>query len=174
MHDHVHAALAIIDHYATLYGALALFFIVALEAIGLPLPGESALVASSVLALRGDLQISHVALAAFLGAAVGDSIGYFVGRRYGALVLDRFAPRIGLTPERRAAFEAQFQKRGVYVVATARFVVILRQLNGLLAGTTGMPYRRFLVADLIGCAAWVAVWGLGPYFFADLFKGLGL
>lgn len=170
MQAHVHDALVLIDHYVALYGAPALFLIITLELLGMPLPGESILIASSFLALRGDLPILHVYLAAFLGGVLGDSIGYWIGHRFGSRVLDRFGPGLGLTPERRERFELQVRTRGVYLVATARFVVVLRQLNGVLAGSTGMPYRRFLVANIIGAAAWSAVWGLGPYFFADLFK----
>ena len=174
MYDQIHSALATLDHLAETWGALALFAIVALEAIGAPVPGESGVIAASLMALRGDLSIIHVVIAAFLGAVLGDSIGYFIGRRYGTAILDRFGHRIGLTAERRRDFESRYQSHGTYVVATARFVVVLRQLNGLLAGANKMPYRRFLAADLVGAAAWTLVWGLGPYFFGDLFKGLGL
>lgn len=172
MQAHVHDALILIDHYVALYGASALFLVILLESLGFPLPGESILIASSFLALRGDVPILHVYLAAFLGGVIGDSIGYWIGHRFGSRVLDRFGPRLGLTPDRRERFESQVRTNGVYVVATARFFVVLRQLNGILAGSTGMPYRRFLAANIIGAAAWSAVWGLGPYFFADLFKNL--
>lgn len=172
MQAHVHDALVLIDHYVALYGAPALFLIVTLESLGMPLPGESIVIAASFLALRGDLPILHVYLATFTGAVLGDSIGYLIGRRFGPRVLDRFGPSLGLTPERRERFESQMRSRGVYLVATARFFVVLRQLNGILAGSIGMPYRRFLAANIVGAAAWSAVWGLGPYFFADLFKSL--
>jgi membrane protein DedA with SNARE-associated domain len=172
MYDQIHSALATLHHLAESWGALALFAIVALESVGAPVPGESGVIAASLLALQGELSIIHVVLAAFLGAIVGDSIGFLIGRRYGTAVLDRFGHLVGLTPERRRDFEARYQTHGTYVVATARFVVVLRQLNGLLAGANRMPYRRFLAADLVGSAAWTAVWGLGPYFFAELFKGL--
>ena len=172
MQAHVHDALVLIDHYVALYGASALFLVILLESLGFPLPGESILIASSFLALRGDVPILHVYLAAFLGGVIGDSIGYWIGHRFGSRVLDRFGPRLGLTPDRRERFESQVRTNGAYVVATARFFVVLRQLNGILAGSTGMPYRRFLAANIIGAAAWSAVWGLGPYFFADLFKNL--
>lgn len=174
MASHLHDTLSFIEGYVALYGALALFVIIALESLGVPVPGESALIAASLLALRGDLAISHVFLAAFLGALLGDSVGYLIGHRYGTAVLDRFGQKLGLTPERRARIESQFESRGIYVVASARFVVILRQLNGLLAGSSRMPYRLFLMADIVGCAAWASVWGFGPYFFGDLFKSLHL
>jgi membrane protein DedA with SNARE-associated domain len=170
MHAYVQDALVFIDHYVALYGVFALFGIILLESLGFPLPGESILVASSFLALRGDVAIFQVYLAAFFGAVLGDTIGYLIGHRFGPRVLDRIGPPLGLTPERRERFEAQMRSRGVYLVATARFIVILRQLNGIIAGSSGMPYRRFLAANVVGAAAWTAMWGLGPYFFADLFK----
>lgn len=70
---------------------------------------------------------------------------------------------IKLTPERLDKLEEQFNKNGIYVVATARFVVILRQLNGIMAGTVGMNPLRFLAANAVGAAGWTLVWGLGPY-----------
>ncbi|AHV92472.1 hypothetical protein D554_0504 [Bordetella holmesii 30539] len=84
-------------------------------------------------------------------------------------LLVRYGHLVKITPERLAALEEQFRKRGLYLVMGARFVVVLRQLNGLIAGSAGMPFHRFLAANVVGALAWTAVWGAGPYLAADVF-----
>ena len=74
-----------------------------------------------------------------------------------------------LTPERLAAFEARFAAQGFYLVMIARFLPVLRQLNGLLAGAMNMPLQRFLLAQVIGALLWTSVYALGPYFFTEMF-----
>ncbi|MGO4574073.1 DedA family protein [Microvirga sp. 2TAF3] len=152
------------------YGVLALFVILYFESFGVPLPGESALIIASLLAARGDLAIGHVFLASWLGAVFGDSTGYLIGRFGGRPVLRRFGYLVKLTPERLFHLEALAQKRGFFMVLTARFIVVLRQLNGLIAGSVGMPWHHFVVANAIGAALWAGLWSFGPYFFTDLFR----
>ena len=165
----LHEGLSIIEPFVKHYGLWALFIIVYFESLGAPLPGESALVGASVLAIRGDLPIAGLFFAVWAGAVLGDSTGYLIGRVGGRRLLHRFGWLVKLTPERLAAFEDMFARKGAYIVLGARFVVVLRQLNGLIAGSMNMPWPKFLIANAIGGAAWVAVWGLGPYFFGDLF-----
>ena len=163
----VHDTLHLIESYIMAYGAMALFVIIYLESFGAPMPGESAVIAASVLATRGDLSIAHVMAAVFAGAVLGDSTGYLIGRYGGRALLERFGPRLGLTEERLARTEALFRSKGPYIVVTARFVAILRQLNGVVAGTLAMPWLHFVAANAIGAALWTALWTLGPYFFTD-------
>jgi len=143
--------------------------IIFLESLGLPLPGETALVATSLIAAHGDLPISEVAVAGFAGAVLGDSTGYAIGRFGGRSLLLRFGPRLGLTPERFQKVENLFRKKGVWLVVVARFIVVLRQLNGPVAGTMAMPWARFVAANAAGAVLWTALWTLGPYFFAEAF-----
>lgn len=167
-----HEAMAWIDPFMAAYGALALFVIVYLEAFGAPLPGESALIAASLLAVRGDLSIEHVFLAAWLGGVLGDSTGYLIGRYGGRVILRKFGSLVKLTPERLDHVQDLARRKGFLMVLTARFVVILRQLNGIVAGSIGMPWRHFVVANALGAALWAALWSFGPYFFTDLFRRL--
>jgi membrane protein DedA with SNARE-associated domain len=164
-----HEALALIEPYIAAYGAIALFVIIWLESFGAPVPGESAVVAVSVLAARGDLPIAHVVLAVFLGATLGDSTGYLIGRFGGQKLLLRFGPLVGLTSERFEKARALFRAKGTYVIVVARFVVVLRQLNGIMAGSLAMPWPRFVAANAVGAALWTLAWTLGPYFLTDLF-----
>lgn len=155
--------MSFLEPYITAYGALALFVIVYLESFGVPLPGESALIASSLLALHGTLDIETVLLAVFTGAVLGDCTGYLIGRFGGRRLLLRYGHLVKLTPERLDQFEKQFDTKGIYLVATARFVVVLRQLNGIIAGSMKMNPLHFLAANIVGAAGWTLVWGLGPY-----------
>lgn len=161
--------LAWIEPAVAAYGALALFIVIYGESFGLPLPGESALVAASLLATRGDLALPHIFAAVWCGAVLGDSTGYLIGRYGGRVLLQRFGPLVKLTPERLVWLEDMARKRGFVMVMTARFVVVLRQLNGLAAGSVAMPWPHFFMANAIGAALWAGLWTLGPYYFADLF-----
>jgi membrane protein DedA with SNARE-associated domain len=154
------------------YGLLALFFIITFESLGAPLPGESALVSASVLAARGELPIVGVFLVVWSGAVLGDFTGYLIGRFGGRPLLERYGWLVRLTPERLHRFEEIFRVRGPIIVVTARFFILLRQLNGLIAGSMAMPWPKFLIANIIGAALWTSVWGLGTFFFGN-FVGRG-
>ena len=103
-------ALAWIEPAIVHYGAFALFLIIYFESFGVPLPGESALIAAALLATRGDIAIEHVFLAAWIGGVLGDSTGYLIGRFGGRLLLQRFGSLVKLTPERLAS-HASFLER---------------------------------------------------------------
>jgi phosphatidylglycerol lysyltransferase len=130
---------------------------VGVESMGVPIPGETVLVAAALLALpgAGRLDPALVAAAACLGAVVGDNLGYAVGRRWGRrLVRVRVLDR--LYDERRVAIAERFFRRyGMLAVFLGRFVAILRILAGPLAGMNRMPWPRFLVANVLGAAVWV-------------------
>jgi membrane protein DedA with SNARE-associated domain len=140
------------------YGIAALFLTITLETLGAPLPGESALVAASAAAARSEFPIRAVVLAAFVASVLGDNIGYLVGRKLGREAILRHGHRFGVTEAAMAKAEAVTARWGPLMVVAARFVVVLRQLNGIVAGTTGMSWPRFLAANLVGAALWVGVW----------------
>jgi membrane protein DedA with SNARE-associated domain len=159
---------AIAQHFASLiseYGVAALFLSVTLEALGAPLPGESAVILASAAAAAGKLDIYAVAAAAFLAAVTGDNIGYLLGRKLGRPVITRYGSRIGLTDANFDRVEKVVRRHGPLIVVVARFVVVLRQLNGIVAGTTGMPWPAFLLANAVGAALWVGVWTTVAYKF---------
>lgn len=162
----VHALMEFLQHY----GAPALFLCLALESLGLPVPGETALVVTATAAADpGGSPLWLVALAAWSGSVLGDGIGWLIGRRYGRDVVLRHGGRIGITPARYRRVEAVAHRWGPWMVVAARFIVGLRQLNGLVAGTTGMHYRQFLPANMLGAALWVGVWvALAAWFGHDL------
>jgi membrane protein DedA with SNARE-associated domain len=165
----LHEALSLIEPYLREYGLTAIFVIIYLESLGAPLPGESALLATSALAARGDFLIGHVFLVIWVAAVLGDATGYAIGRFGGSVLLRRYGGMVRLTPERLDTLEDLFRRRGAWIVVSARFVVVLRQLNGLVAGSVLMPFHTFLAANVVGAAAWTACWTFGPYYLGSLF-----
>jgi len=146
------------------YGAAAVMVILTFESLGLPLPGESVLVFASVLAGRGELSLLPLMLSAWAGAVLGDNIGYLIGRRLGRAIILRYGGKIGINADRLSRVEAVFARYGPVTVAFARFVNILRQLNGVVAGMLKMDWRRFLVFNALGGALWVSVWTLTGFY----------
>jgi membrane protein DedA with SNARE-associated domain len=143
---------------------------VGIESLGIPLPGEVVLVSATLMATRPELAISAVwvAAAALVGAVVGDSIGFVIGRRYGIGLLQaagrRFPKHFG--PAHLGLAERAFERWGVVTVIVGRFIAILRILAGPLAGALRMPYRKFMPANLVGGVLWTvgttaAVYALG-------------
>jgi membrane protein DedA with SNARE-associated domain len=147
------------------YGIAALFASVMLESLGAPLPGESAVILAASAAAEGRLDIRAVVAAAFFAAVAGDNVGYLLGRRLGRPVITRYGARFGLTDAAFDRVEAVARRRGPLMVVAARFVVVLRQLNGIVAGTTGMPWPVFLLANAVGAALWVGAWATLAYRF---------
>jgi membrane protein DedA with SNARE-associated domain len=130
--------------------------VISVESMGIPLPGEIALVSAALLAATGVVSPEWVAIAAGLGAIAGDSVGYVVGRRGGRPLLARLGRRFPrhLGPDHIARAEQMFARWGVWAVFFGRFVALLRILAGPLAGALRVPYRSFLVANAAGGLTW--------------------
>jgi membrane protein DedA with SNARE-associated domain len=120
--------------------------VIGLESLGIPLPGEIALVSAALLASRHALDISPVwvGAAATIGAIVGDTIGYSIGHRYGLSLFEWLGRR----------FPKHFARWGVWAVFFGRFIALLRIFAGPLAGALKMPYLRFLAANATGAVLW--------------------
>jgi membrane protein DedA with SNARE-associated domain len=149
------------------YGYVAIFLLIMFEDFGMPAPGETALVLGSVAAAAGKLNIWGVLIAAFLGAVIGDNIGFAIGHFGGRKLVVRVGGRVGLTNDRLLYAEGFFHKYGDVVVAGARFVEVLRQLNGIIAGTMDMNWATFTAFNALGAAMWVGVWGAIGYFAGE-------
>ncbi len=167
----LHDGAAYVAPFMRSYGLWALFILLYLESLGLPLPGETALIAAVALALAGELPIGGIFLVASAAATLGDNTGYLIGRYGGQALIGRFGKFLGLTPERRAWIERLYETKGPIIVVVARFVIVLRQLNGIVAGTAGMRWRTFLFANAAGAVLWAGAWCLGPYVVSQLFAG---
>ncbi len=156
-----------IDPLVREFGLPGIFFCLFFESLGLPMPGESLIIVASGIAGLGKLNIYAIALTAFAAAVTGDNVGYLIGRRLGRPLIVRHGSRLGITQERLAIVEEQVRKRGPLIVAGARFFVVLRQLNGIAAGTVGMHWLTFLASNAVGAALWVGFWTTLAYRFGQ-------
>jgi membrane protein DedA with SNARE-associated domain len=112
---------------------------------------------------------------------MGDNIGYVIGKKLGRAAVVRYGKKIGLSSDRLQKIEEVFVRFGPATVAFARFVNILRQLNGVVAGILNMDWRRFLIFNALGGALWVLFWGFAGFFLGEhiskissLFRDFGL
>jgi membrane protein DedA with SNARE-associated domain len=153
------------------YGYTAVFFGVMLESIGLPLPGESLMIAAALYtATTHHLNIFTLVPLAAAGAIAGDQIGYFIGRWIGFGLLARWGSRLGLTDARLELGRFLFRKYGAGVVFFGRFVAILRTFAAVLAGANKMPWHTFLLWNSLGGIGWTALYGFGAYLLGDAAK----
>lgn len=148
------------------YGYLAVAVNIFGESFGVPLPGESLVIAASLLCRRHVMSPFPLALVVCAAAFLGDNVGYALGRHGGRALVLRWGRWIGITRGRLAIVERVVHRYGAPVIVVARFVVGLRQLNGVVAGLANLSWQRFAPANLAGAVIWAAVWSLLPYYFA--------
>jgi membrane protein DedA with SNARE-associated domain len=140
------------------FGVWAIGLLILLEDFGIPVPGETILIAGAVYAGAGRLNVALVGVVAFIAAIIGDNIGFAIGHFGGRALALRWGKYVFLTAERLDKAEAFFNRRGAIVITFARFVEGLRQANGIIAGITGMHWLRFLAFNALGAALWVGTW----------------
>ena len=152
-----------LHHLFQTYGVWTVALIVALESLGIPLPGEAVLILASVYAATHDGNIAMVIAAATIGAIVGDNIGYMIGRNFGYLIVLKFGSYVGLTEGRIKLGQYLFQKYGGMVVFFGRFFAVLRFLAAFLAGVNQLAWSQFLVANAFGALLWASIVGISAY-----------
>ncbi len=145
---------------------LVIAVVIGVESMGVPLPGEITLVSGALLAASGGVDIAGVAIAATTGAILGDSAGYYIGRRGGRPMLVRLGRRFPahLGPAQLARAERLVQRRGVWAIFFGRFIALLRVLAGPLAGAMHLRYGRFLLANASGGVVWATGTALVVYY----------
>jgi len=142
------------------YGLLALFLIVMLESGGVPLPGETALVAAGVFASSGRLDIVAVIVVAATAAIIGDNLGYWIGRTGGRSVLTRWTFTSGTLPWA----EGFFARHGPKTIFIGRFFSILRVTAAWMAGVSRMRWWTFFFWNAAGGICWAVLVGLVAYY----------
>jgi membrane protein DedA with SNARE-associated domain/membrane-associated phospholipid phosphatase len=155
--------LSLIEHY----GYLVILFGVMLESTGVPLPGETILIASGILVQRGHLDLGYVIVFGILGAVVGDQIGYWVGRGGGRPFVLRWGRYVFITPQRLGRAEAFFERHGGKAVFLARFFSGLRVVGALVAGISRMRWGTFILYNALGGAVWATAVVLVGYFLGS-------
>ena len=158
------ASILDVKHLVQVFGYPLLFLIVMSESGGLPVPGETALIAAAVLASQGKLKIELVIPLAAAGAIVGDNLGYLIGRKGGRWLLERPGPFLRQRRQVLVTGQPFFERHGPKAVFFGRFVLGLRVWASWLAGATHMHWRSFVLWNALGGMTWATAVGLIAYF----------
>jgi len=134
-----------LSEFVAHYGYMAVFGLILLQTVGLPLPGEAALIAAAVYAQHTHkLDVIDIILISALATSVGGVIGYWIGRRGGYPLLMRHGHHVGLNTARMRLGEYLFQFHGGKILLFGRVIAVLRTYQSVLAGIYRMPFRRFV------------------------------
>lgn len=154
-----------IDHLVTSYGYWAVFVLVLVESLGIPLPGETALIVAGAYAgSTHHLSPWLIFVAAVAAAIIGNNIGYWIGDKGGYALALRYGPKVRLDQRKLKVARYLFDRQGAKVVFFGRFVAILRTYVAFLAGTSQMQWRKFAVANAAGSIVWAAIYTVAAYF----------
>jgi membrane protein DedA with SNARE-associated domain len=154
-----------VTHLLISYGLVLLFGVVAAESAGVPLPGETALIAAAILAAQGHYSIVAVIAVAATAAIVGDNVGYWIGRTGGRALLERWGPVRRYSERVLPPGERFFARHGGKTVFIGRFISVLRVTAAWLAGITHMTWWRFFLWNGAGGIVWATLVGLLAYYF---------
>lgn len=155
----------LVDLFAE-YGYAVVFFGVLLENTGLPVPGETVLLAGGAMAQFGRLSLEWVIATAIAGAILGDNLGFFIGRHGGRVLAERYGSRFGLSDRRLAEFDRFFARYGARTVFIARFITGLRVVGAVLAGASGLRWATFLFYNATGAIVWSIAVAIAGYLLA--------
>jgi membrane protein DedA with SNARE-associated domain/membrane-associated phospholipid phosphatase len=147
------------------YGYVVLFFLVGLESLGIPLPGETALVTAAAWAALGHLSIYGVVATATAAAILGDNGGYWIGRKGGIALVRRYGRFLHLNESHLERAHRLFERHGAKTVFFGRFIALLRTWAAVLAGAASMPYPRFMLYNALGGVCWSVMFGTLGYAF---------
>ena len=150
-------------HTYTYAGVLSL---VMLEALGIPLPGEIALVtAAAYAAVAHNVSVFGVILMAAIGATVGGVLGYWIGIKGGLPLLTRYGRYVGVRESHIDKAHSFFERNGARTILFGRFVAVLRTWASVIAGAACMSFKQFVAYNTLGSVAWAIVFGLLGYYF---------
>lgn len=139
----------------THYGYLAMFLLLALGIVGLPIPDEALMVLVGSMTVEGPLQYIHAFLVCFSGSFVGMLVSYTVGRKVGKPLIERYGAKIKLTPARLARVEGWFAKYGLFSIIFGYFIPGVRHLTCYFAGMSRLNFSLYLIAAIVGNIIWV-------------------
>lgn len=147
----------------------ALLALVFLESLGIPLPGEIALVTAAAFASRGSISIAVVIVLAAFGASAGGVVGYWIGNKGGLALIGRYGGYLGVRKPHIDRVHAFFERNGAKTILFGRFVAVLRTWAAVVAGAACMSFRKFVLYNTLSSVVWSIVFGLlGFYFGKDL------
>ena len=159
-----------LQHFLATYGYFAVLAVVGMESLGVPIPGETALVAGAILAGEGKLNVYGVIGAAAAGAVIGGACGYWIGREFGFPIAYRYGRYVSLNEKRLKLGQYLFLKHGGKIVFFGRFVALLRTFAAFLAGVNRYSWERFFAFNAAGAILWAALFGAGGYLLGRAFE----
>lgn len=163
-----------IYHLLTTYGYAALFLLIGLESLGVPLPGETTLITAALYAgSTHNMNIVAIIVVASAAAIIGDNAGYAIGSLGGYRLLQRYGRYVRIDEAKRKVGRYFFDRHGGKVVFFGRFISILRTYAAFLAGTNHMRWPRFLVYNAAGGAVWATLYGASAYAFGAVIHRVG-
>jgi membrane protein DedA with SNARE-associated domain len=163
-----------VAHLVQSYGYYAVFALIALESMGIPLPGETALIAAALYSgTTHHLSIVVLAVVAASAAVIGDNAGYWIGKTGGQRLAERYGRYVHLDRSKLKVGRYLFARHGVKVVFFGRFVAVLRTYAAFFAGVSMMRWPRFLVANAVGGLLWAGVYAFGAYALGSAASSVG-
>jgi undecaprenyl-diphosphatase len=137
--------------------------------VGLIAPGEFTVIVGGVIAGQGTIELVPLLGLVWLCCVLGDTCSYFIGRKLGRQFLERHGPKVKITHERLGQVDDFFEKHGGRTILIGRFIGLVRALAPFIAGSSGLPYSRFIPYSVIGTGLWSATFTLLGYFFYQSF-----
>ena len=133
--------------------------------VGLVAPGETVVIAGGVIAGQGEIQLLPLIGLVWISAVLGDTTSFYIGRRLGRRFLERHGPRFKITEERLQQVESYFERHGGKTILIGRFIGLVRALAPFIAGSSGLPYGRFIPYSIVGCGLWSSLFCTIGYIF---------
>jgi membrane protein DedA with SNARE-associated domain len=164
----------LITHLVQSYGYYAVFALIALESLGIPLPGETALIGAALYAgTTHHLNIAALAAVAGAAAVIGDNAGYWIGKTGGQRLAERYGHYVRLDRAKLKVGRYLFATQGMKVVLFGRFVAVLRTYAAFFAGVSRMRWSRFLAANAAGGLLWSGFYAFGAYALGSAASSVG-
>jgi membrane protein DedA with SNARE-associated domain/membrane-associated phospholipid phosphatase len=133
--------------------------------VGLVAPGETIVIAGGVIAGQGEIELLPLIGIVWTCAVLGDTTSFYVGRRLGRRFLEKHGPRVKITHERLEQVDGYFDRHGGKTILIGRFIGLVRALAPFIAGSSGLPFRRFIPYSVVGCGAWSTLFCVLGYIF---------
>jgi membrane protein DedA with SNARE-associated domain len=166
--------LSLITHLVQSYGYYAVFTLIALESMGIPLPGETALITAALYAgTTHHLNVVALAAVATCAAVIGDNAGYWIGRTGGLRLAERYGRYVRLDRAKLKVGRYLFARHGVKVVFLGRFIAVLRTFAAFFAGVGKMHWPSFVAANAAGGLLWASFYTLGAYALGNAASSVG-
>ena len=166
MHEQLLEWIELVRPYVDNYGYLILFLGVMAENASLPVPGETILIIASIYSHYGHLDLGTVIPLATVGCILGDNISFYLGRRLGRPFILQYGKYLLITHKRLLSVERYFEKHGDKTIFIQRWITGVRVIGAWVAGTTKMPWSRFLLFNCLGAITWVTAISVTAYFLA--------